>query len=157
MLRKTTMGCLAFLALGIANSHAQENISGAGGEASGSGGTSSYTVGQVVYTTSSDASYNISDGVQQPYEISETTGIAETGIELSMEAFPNPTTNTLTLVSEKPNLNYRLVDSKGAIIQEGQMSGTSTQINMQGLIRAMYFLHVVEDNTTIKTFKVVKN
>jgi hypothetical protein len=35
--------------------------------------------------------------VQQPYEISITTGVKETTINLEMNVYPNPTTNYLTL------------------------------------------------------------
>lgn len=40
-----------------------------GGDAIGSGGTVAYSVGQVVYTTNTDASGTVNQGVQQAYEI----------------------------------------------------------------------------------------
>ncbi|RLD56213.1 MAG: T9SS C-terminal target domain-containing protein, partial [Bacteroidetes bacterium] len=69
---------VALLFLGLSNLQAQEVIPATGGEASGSGGSASYTVGQVVYTTNTGTNGNsVSQGVQQPYEISVVTGIAE--------------------------------------------------------------------------------
>jgi hypothetical protein len=157
MIGKRTTGCLAFLVFGIGNLNAQATTLGAGGEASGAGGTMSYSVGQVVYTSKSDGVYTISEGVQQPYEISETLGMEHTDIELSLQVFPNPASDFLTLVSERPNLRYQLVDSKGAVIRDAQLTETSQVINLQDLEIAIYFLHVMDGNETMKSFKIIKN
>ncbi|MGD0341661.1 MAG: hypothetical protein ABSA76_08155, partial [Bacteroidales bacterium] len=57
--------------------HAQSTITTSGGNASGSGGSASYTIGQVVYSTITGTNGSSAQGVQQPYEISIITGIAE--------------------------------------------------------------------------------
>ncbi|MCK4748161.1 MAG: hypothetical protein KAT15_14025, partial [Bacteroidales bacterium] len=76
---------LAFLLLGfsLAGLNAQEAIPATGGEANGSGGTVSYTVGQLLYHTQSANSGTVAQGVQQPFEILELTGVGSmAGINL---------------------------------------------------------------------------
>ena len=81
----------------ITGLNAQETIPASGGEASGSGGSVSYTIGQLVYSTITGTNDNsIAQGVQQPYEISIVSGIAEADeINLKILAYPNPVTDFL--------------------------------------------------------------
>ena len=71
-----------------------------------SGGEASYTVGQVIYTTKyRNEGNSVAQGVQQPYEISVILGIPEAkDINLSVSAYPNPTTNYLTVKAENCKL-----------------------------------------------------
>jgi hypothetical protein len=57
--------------------YAQDTTPASGGNATGTGGSVSYTIGQIVYTTNSGTNGSLSQGVQQPYEISLVTGIEE--------------------------------------------------------------------------------
>jgi hypothetical protein len=75
---------------------AQESVNATGGDATGSGGSASYSVGQLVYTTNSGTDGSVAQGVQQAFEISVVLGIEEAN-EIKLSAYPNPTTNYLTL------------------------------------------------------------
>jgi hypothetical protein len=98
---------LLFLGIATSGLYAQEALPGTGGEASGAGGTVSYTVGQVLYSTYTDGTNSEAQGVQQPYEISIVLGLEEaTGIQLSCQVYPNPSTNYLVLEVE----NYDMQD-----------------------------------------------
>ena len=66
---KTTIILISILAFPIVG-FSQHTLSASGGEAVGSGGTSSYTYGQVFYQTESTSTSSLSQGVQQPFEIS---------------------------------------------------------------------------------------
>ena len=63
---------------------------------------------------------SVAQGVQQPFEISVITGLEEAqGINLSVRAYPNPTTDYLTLsISEFDisNLLYQLYDMQGKLL-----------------------------------------
>ena len=86
---------------GLIGLQAQKAIVISGGNASGSGGTSSYTVGQVFYHTLAGTNGSVSQGVQQPFEISVVTGIEEAmAIQLMISAYPNPTVDFLILKVE---------------------------------------------------------
>ena len=138
--------------------NAQETVTTTGGEATGTGGTTSYSIGQVVYTTQEGANGSVSQGVQQPYEISTTVGIDETSIKLEMSVFPNPTTDFLILKTEEiDGLTYQLIDMQGKLIETNKVSINSTTIEMDKLASATYFLIVTKNNNPVKTFKIIKN
>ncbi|NQY11319.1 MAG: T9SS type A sorting domain-containing protein [Flavobacteriales bacterium] len=159
MKHKKIITSVVFLLLSLGGLHAQENTTAAGGEATGSGGTASYSVGQVVYTTVTGTNGSVAQGVQQPYEISITTGVAETSIKLEMNVYPNPTTNYLQLKVESEaieNLSFQLVDLQGKVIENKEVMESNTTINMEALPKAIYFLNVTRNNQTVKKFKVIK-
>jgi hypothetical protein len=158
MKHKTTLMSVAFLLLGLEGLQAQETVPATGGDATGAGGSSSYTVGQVVYTTNTGSNGSVAQGVQQPYEISVTTGVNETTINLELSVYPNPTTDYLTLKAEKTEgLSYQLYDLQGKVIASKTVNGTSTNISLEEQPTATYFLNVVNNNQIVKTFKVIKN
>jgi hypothetical protein len=160
MKHKKTITSVAFLLLGLGGLHAQESPTASGGDATGSGGTVAYSVGQVVYTTNTDASGTVSQGVQQAYEIF-TTGIKETELNISLSIFPNPTADNLTLqISDYNNekLSYQLFDMQGKLLNNGQVTAQQTQINTSSLPSATYFINVVnQENKQVQSFKIIKN
>jgi hypothetical protein len=138
---------------------AQTSVNASGGDASGSGGTVAYSVGQVVYTSNTASTGTVDQGVQHAYEI-YTVGIKEIALNISLTAFPNPTTENLTLqISDYNNekLSYQLFDMQGKALSEGQIVGPQTLINMNGLPRATYFVDVLnQENKKIQSFKIIK-
>ncbi len=140
---------------------AQESVNATGGNASGSGGSASYSIGQVVYTTNTGTSGSVAQGVQQPYEISVVTGLEEAkGINLSVSAYPNPTTDFLELKVESEklkDLSYQLYDMNGKLLQSEKITGNQTSIVMSNLVPATYFVKVIQGNKEVKTFKIIKN
>ena len=141
---------------------AQETTSTTGGEASGNGGTVSYTVGQIVCSTKIGINGNsIAHGVQQPFEISVIEGIkAAKGIKLSFSAYPNPTTDYLTIKIRNyktKNLEYQVYDIKGKLLQKILAKDTEQIINMQDYPTASYFIKILDNKKEIKLFKIIKN
>jgi hypothetical protein len=140
---------------------AQTTIPASGGNASGSGGTSSYSVGQIVYTTNTATNGSVTQGVQQPYEISVITGIeAAKDISLEMVVYPNPAQDFVKLTIknyEAQNLKYQLYDINGSLIKDNKVEGNETSISMQNLLPSVYFLKVTDNNKVIKNFKIIKN
>jgi hypothetical protein len=151
---------LAFM-FSISTVSAQESVNATGGNASGSGGSASYSVGQVVYTTNTGTNGSVAQGVQQAYEISVVSAIEEIkGINLTISAYPNPTTDYLTLSIgefEISNLSYQLYDMNGKLLQNEKITSDHTSIVMSNLVPATYFVKVTEGNKEIKTFKIIKN
>jgi len=155
------------LAFGLTSVKAQEAITATGGNASGSGGSASYSVGQVVYTTNSGAGGTVSQGVQQPYEISIISGIEELGFDLSYTAYPNPTTENVVLkidgssvetqniasqtIATKSNetqniatLQYTLTDINGKQLNQQAITDNRTIIPMEHLPVGIYFVSIVQ-------------
>ena len=137
-----------------------QSVLTSGGNASGTGGKVSYSVGQVVYMTKEEHEGTVSEGVQQPFEISVVTGNAYEDINLYMSAFPNPANNYLILKIENTKLedfSYILYDLNGKLIDQRKIVETETKIITSELGRAVYLLNVIDEGITIKTFRVVKN
>ena len=159
--KRLKLSAVLLLGLGLTGLQAQTSVNATGSNASGSGGSVSYSVGQVVYTTNTGASGSVAQGVQQPFEISIVTGIEEAkGINLSVSAYPNPTTDYLTLsISEFEisNLTYQLYDISGKLLQSEKITGNQTNIVMSNLVPANYFVKVIAGNQLIKEFKIIKN
>ena len=149
------------LFFGLSNLQAQEVITSLGGNASGSGGTSSYTFGQVFYTTNNGTGGAVTQGVQQAYEILVVSEINEAkNINLEISAFPNPTTNYLTINIgdyESEDLKFKLFDLNGKLLQTTNAEGQETRIETKNLANANYFVKVIDENKEIKVFKIIKN
>ena len=158
--KRLKLSAVFLLVLGLTGLQAQTSVDATGGNATGSGGSASYSVGQVVYQTHTGTTGSVAQGVQQPYEISVVTGIEEAkGINLSVSAYPNPTSDYLTLSIEKfdiSNLSYQLYDINGKLLQNEKITGKQTSIVMSNLVPANYFVKVIQGNEVIKTFKIIK-
>ena len=159
--KRLKLSALLFLGLGLTGLQAQTSVNATGRNASGSGGSASYSVGQVVYTTNTGTNGSVSEGVQQPFEISVVTGLEEAkGINLSVTAYPNPTTDYLTLSIadfDASKLSYQLYDMNGKLLQNEKITGNQTSIVMSNLVPATYFVKVIQGNKEVKTFKINKN
>ena len=150
---------ILLLSLGL-TAQAQQATTATGDDASGSGGTVAYSVGQIVYITNTGITGSVAQGVQQPYEISIVLGIDNHSINLELTAYPNPTTNYLTLnvgKAELSTLNFQLYDISGKLIESRKIISSSETITMENLPTATYFLKVTNNNKEVKTFKIIKN
>ena len=159
--KRLKLSAVLLLGLGLTGLQAQTSVNATDGDVSGSGGSVSYSVGQVVYTTHTGTSGSVAEGVQQPYEISVVTGLEEAkGINLSVSAYPNPTTDYLTLEVkdvELLNLHFQMYDMNGKLLQIEKITGNQTSIVMSNLVPANYFVKVIQGNKEVKTFKIIKN
>ena len=159
--KSKTLALLSAGLLWVGLAQAQQSANATGGDATGTGGTAAYSAGQVVYTTNTGSNGSVAQGVQQAYEISVVTGIKnETKIIMSLVVFPNPTTSFLNLQIadlKTEQLTYQLTDAIGKLIIENKITESNTQINMNAQAEAIYFLNIIQNNQTVKTFKIIKN
>ena len=154
-----TLSAVLLLGLGLTGLQAQTSTNAAGGNASGSGGSVSYSVGQVLYTTNTGTEGSVAHGVQQPYEISVETGIEIKEINLSITAYPNPTSDYLQLKVEYEDfkdLSYQLYDINGKLLQTKELVNTETQIDISSYAATTYFVKVTRGKKELKTFKIIK-
>ena len=159
--KRLKLSAILLLGLGLTGLQAQTSVNATGGDATGSGGSASYSVGQVVYTTNTGTNGSVAQGVQQAFEITVVTGLEEAkGINLSVSAYPNPTTDYLTLEVkdvELLNLHFQMYDMNGKLLQNEKITGNQTSIVMSNLVPATYFVKVIQGNKEFKTFKIIKN
>lgn len=158
--KRLKFSAVLLLGLGLTGLQAQESVNTTGGNVSGSGGSVSYSVGQVTYQTHTGINGSVAQGVQQPYEISVVTGIELTAISFMITAYPNPTTDYLTLSIhefDSSNLSYQLFDLNGKLLQNQKITDSQTSIVMANLVSATYFLKVIQGTREVKIFKIIKN
>ena len=157
--KKIKIVVLFLLGFGLLTAQAQQAITATGGDDSGSGGTVAYSVGQIVYTTSTGTNGSVAQGVQQSYIISIVLGIEDNSTKLELTAYPNPTTNFLTLNvgnAELSTLRFQLYDTSGKLIESRKIISSTETIGMENLPSAIYFLKVANNNQEVKTFKIIK-
>jgi len=148
------------IALLVNHLQAQQSNVASGGDAIGLGGSSSYSVGQIVYTTNTGSTGTVTQGIQQSYVITSLSNPELTALTVSMQTYPNPTTDKVILALnnlEPIGLSYVLYDINGRTIVNALVSQTQTQIEMQNLPTGVYILKVNKNYSELKTFKIIKN
>ena len=158
--QKSRLFVFLLLAFTMAGLEAQHAFPVTGGEASGTGGTVSYTLGQVWYTTLNSDDVSITQGVQQPFEILEITGLpSSTGITLEVSLFPNPVGEFVNLKVDNQSLNgltYQLYNMQGEILENRDITSNETLIPMSHLGAATYLIKITHYSDEMKTFKIIK-
>lgn len=137
----------------------QTSVNASGGGTSNASGSISYSIGQVAYQSVSNTSGSISQGVQHAYEIS-VLSLEENALNLSLNAYPNPTQDVLNLRVGNYNqekLAYKLLDFQGKVILEAPMHSEETTIDMKQLPIATYFVEVHNEDKKVQVFKIIKN
>ncbi len=156
-----TLTIMLFLSLTFAFAQGQNGFVSLGGNDSGAGGSLSYSLGQMVYTVITSIDGNLSQGIQQPYEIYEgTLGINEyPDIHLDIKVYPNPTVSNVILSIGKEltdGLAYQLFDLNGRLLFSEKINIQKSTIPFENLPVATYFLNITQNSFTIKTFKIIK-
>ncbi len=158
-MRKNILTAIAFFA--VFTIHAQETIVASGGDATGISGSSSYSIGQSVYSTISSENISVSQGVQNAYEILEIVNEKDAiASQLQFTAYPNPTTDMVYLKTENIGtsiLLYQLYSLSGQLLSNDTFTENTASITMKNFPHGTYFLKVISNEKTIKTFKIIKN
>lgn len=150
-------------AFAILTAQAQSAIVPTGGTASGNGGTVTYTVGQIATQTNSDGTTSISEGVQQPYEISVVGVDNYPNITLNAVLYPNPTQGNLQLVMNNGQFamnngkwQIKMFDTNGKYLLSKKIDSETTEFDISSYAPGTYYVNVYRETEMMKTFKVVK-
>ena len=137
---------------------AQSSLVGTGGEATGNGGSVSFSVGQIAAQSSGDGTTTISEGVQQPYEISVSGVDDYPNITLNAVVYPNPTQGNLQLTMNNVQLNgeVRVYDANGKYLFNKKIEGKTTYFDLSDYAPGTYYLNIFSGKQMLKSFKVVK-
>lgn len=139
--------------------HAQSDFVASGKTVESSSGSASYSIGQATYTENSSAEGRASAGVQQVYDIEETDGVENASIQLKVTAFPNPTAENVWLkVSDfqGQKMRFVVVDNVGKVVLNDVILSEETEIPLNEFPSATYHLIVSDENSSLKTFKILK-
>lgn len=137
----------------------QQAIVPLGGDISSTDGSVSFTIGQVFHATNSNPDNSLSEGVQQPHEISFLS-IDDHELDITMYVYPIPTSNFLTIkVSDynKEELTYEVIDLQGKMILENKIMNQETLIDITSFNEAIYVLNIKNSGKTIRTTKIIKH
>ena len=160
MKQKRLLFCAIFLLFfGFRELQAQTTTTTTGGNSSGSSGSVSFSVGQIFYSTNTSSAGSISQGVQQPFDISIISGIENISISLTCNVYPNPTTDLIKLKVESDNhqeMIYQLFDLNGKRFDSKKIDNDETTISMEQYVASTYILKVMQNNREIKIFKIIK-
>ena len=140
--------------------NAQSSINAAGIEATGSGGQASISLGQVMYTSTLSSGGSVNEGVQQPLEIYWATGLDQIELNFSVRVYPNPTIDQVILdvpAANGKNLEYVLTHLDGQVLARKRVLEPETQISVNHLPTGTYFLSILLNSQTARTFKILKN
>lgn len=141
------------------SSRAQQNTVTAGGVSSGTGGSVTYSIGQIDFRSQTSANGNITQGLQQPYEIF-STGISTLERELNFSVFPNPTNGEITIQTTESLSNqthFELFDGKGKRILKNRIFQQSSFLDLSEFASGSYFLTIRDNQQGIKNFTIIKN
>jgi len=119
----------------------------------------SSSMGQFAYITYEGVNGSVSEGVQQPYEIS-IASVVQTVAEISCYVYPNPTDENIILSiasTNGKNLVFQLYDSKGNLLICDAIAKTSNVIPLSGYSPGVYVLDIVDGKTNLKSFKIIKS
>ena len=145
---KLLCGCGLYAQLGT--------VSG-GGDGSSSSGSIAFSLGQIDYAAVANGSGAINAGIQQPYEVF-VSAVDEDYLQFQMELFPNPSSDFLHLRTGEmlPNLHYQLFDLNGRMLSAAEITENQSQIDLLALPSATYFIHILDADKAVKTFKIIK-
>ncbi len=143
------------------NLYGQRAPSSAGGEAESLSGTVSYSVGQLFTDATTHATGSITEGVQQPFEITVITATNKPEINyVQADVFPNPTTGVAILQIDQANsgtLIAEIYNQQGVFIHESLILETKNTIHMENYPNGLYLIRVKEKNQLLKVLKIIKN
>ena len=105
------------------------------------------------------ANNEITEGLQQPYEI-VTLAVSDNGnVEKNISLYPNPVKDILFVDFNQEkfsNSTYQLYDAQGKLIKNGNFSQKKNELNFSMLPASVYIIRIFSDNKMVKTFKIIK-
>lgn len=153
---------LSLIVMTVTFAQSQNGFVSIGGNDSGVGGSLSHSMGQLVYVSNNSINGSVSNGVQQSYEVYESTDSLNIypNIRIDLKVYPNPTISNVILSIGKMSseyLEYQLYDLNGRLLLSEKIQTQKATIPMENLQMATYFLIVTFNSLPIKTFKIIKN
>jgi len=149
---------LAALFFIILNSNGQEVVASSGNHFSNNDIQISWTLGEPVIQTLSNNNVQLTQGFHQA-KLTVTAIEELDDLLMQISAYPNPTSNYLKLSvknSGKEELHYTLYTLDGKMLMQKQIESDFSEISMMNYISAIYFLKVSTGDSTLKTFKIIK-
>jgi hypothetical protein len=149
---------LFLLIMGSSILKAQQVVATAGDIFSNANGSISYTIGEGVANTLINGDKTLTQGFQQT-TLSVSIVNEPLEIDFSIEAFPNPATEAVTIKTDRENasdLQYLLFDQFGKLLIQKNIESSETTIPVEQLPEGFYIIKVQENTKELKSFKIIK-
>lgn len=156
-MRKIVITFLLFQTFSISN--AQQSVQTAGASFITSNGSVSVSIGQLAFTSLTNDSFSISQGVQQVWEIFPNSVEGMVKSEVQISAYPNPVADGLQLTMNSGNselCSWQLFDLQGKVLLSGNFSELKALVPLSALAQSTYILHIYEQNQIIQSQKIIK-
>ena len=141
-----------------AEAQLQSITANSGGDFKMDGQQLSFTIGESFIQTVQGTSFMLTQGFHQPQLW--VTALNEFDLSaINFKVYPNPVIDRMWLELNKEIKNgcvYRLFDMHGRLLKEGNVKGLKTEISLQQLVPSSYFLEILVDKKSIKSFKILK-
>jgi hypothetical protein len=139
--------------------YSQQNTVASGGDYIGSNGSLSFSVGQIDYLNIDNASGNVNQGVQQPYQILDNS-VNESDNTFEITIGPNPSFDVLIVQADFSKMNDIqgfITDQNGKMVKERQNLSLNPSFKLNDLSSGNYFLQIENEQKLIKSYKIIKN
>lgn len=148
---------VSFLLFTVYSVSGQEVIATQGDSHSNANGSIDYTIGEVVVDTGTDGDHDVTQGFHQTNW--RFVGLEDYAPEYEATIFPNPTSEKLNISSSSfEGVTYLLFNAEGKIVDQDNLSGSTTQISVNHLASGSYSILLKDSNNQLlKTFKLIKN
>lgn len=151
IMKKIIFFLLFALPFGVFGQSIDRQVVAAGGDYFEAASTNiSWTLGEMVVGSMDNGDLYFTQGFHQGDLM--VTFIGDNPVGFSLKAYPNPVVNILIVESEKLDLNYRLIDIQGNVLENGVINSSSYELDLTPFPSGMYFLWV-EENQTHKIIK----
>lgn len=137
--------------------HAQPHdlIAASGASFKTSTGYLDLSIGELFTATYTTSSAVLTQGFHQTRLRTGVPVISPSAIQMSV--YPNPVKERISLQVEQPEgFDYFLFDSRGILLQRGQVLGERTEIDLSALAPAIYILRVSNHKEEARLFQIVK-
>ncbi len=139
---------------------AQQGFSITGANINSSTGSMSYTIGIFPYESYSNTEAIITQGIQHPMEIqTKYTFDEKDEIDLYCKVFPNPTSDLVSFTIDNyaiEDVSYIFANHAGETLRTGEIIGNKACFSVKDLPSGIYLLKISDNNSKIKTYKVIK-
>lgn len=116
-----------------------------------------FTIGETLTATHPSQNAQLTQGFHQTNL--HVASISEHDQHISIEVFPNPVVDVLTVHSSEPSeaFQIKLIDLNGSTIALDPLVGSTMEYPMSQLPAGTYFIDILDaTNQTIKTFQIIK-
>ena len=118
-----------------------------------------WSIGELIIANFTGTDVSLTQGFHQgTYTI---TNIFElSGSKISINAYPNPTTQFITVATDiefvENNYTLTVTDIKGRLYSKKEISSNEEKIDFSGFISGTYIIYIQQNNQILKSFQIIK-